>query len=221
MKARLFRRVKEHKLPLETVINAFKTRAHSDGPCERVARYLKHTLDLFNDLEGIPTLAVHFVDEGEDRNTAHAADVKKLDGLGLHAFGDIDHHDRAVGRHECAIGVFREILVARSIEKIDAKTFVVELQNARGNRNPTLPLELHPIRNSLASMSLCRHLARLVNGATVQQCFFGERGLTGVGVRNNGKSTASQGFLETAFFENGILRAHAGVLSKLRDIDDT
>jgi hypothetical protein len=51
--------------------------------------------DLVEELEGILALAVHLVDEGDDRHVAQAADLEQLAGLRLDALGGVDHHHRA------------------------------------------------------------------------------------------------------------------------------
>ena len=98
--------------------------------------------------------SVPLVDEGQQRQAALAADIEELEGLGLDAFGGVEHHDRGVGRGEHAVGVFGEITVTGGIKQVDRDRFVTggegrraigELQNGRRDRDAPLLFERHPI----------------------------------------------------------------------------
>ena len=79
----------------------------------------EHLLDLVHQLERVARRAVELVDEGEDGDAAHAADLEELLGLRLHALGGVDQHHRAVGGGQRAVGVLAEVLVARGVEQVD------------------------------------------------------------------------------------------------------
>ena len=66
---------------------------------------LARLTDLVQQLIGISGLAVKLVDKGKNGNVAHDADLEQLDGLGLHALGAVDHHNRGVRGHQGAVGV--------------------------------------------------------------------------------------------------------------------
>ena len=75
--------------------------------------------DLVQQLERVLRLAVHLVDEGDDRDVAQAADLEQLQGLRLDALGGVQHHDRGVGGGQRAVGVLGEVLVARRVEQVE------------------------------------------------------------------------------------------------------
>ena len=80
------------------------------------------------------------------RSPALAADGKVFFSLRLDTLRAVQHHDGTIHRHERAVRVFTEILVARGVEKIDARTLIVELQHGRGDRDSPRLLQLHPVR---------------------------------------------------------------------------
>ena len=130
-------------------------------------------------------LAVHLVDEGDDRRGAQAAHFEQLDRLLLHALGGVDHHHRGVDRGEHAIGVLGKVLVARRVEQVDRVPGVLELHHRARDRDAALLLDLHPVGRRVA-----RALARLdgagqLDRAAVQQQLLGQRRLAGVRVRDD------------------------------------
>ena len=82
---------------------------------------------LLHQVEGIAAGAVQLVDEGENRDGAHAADLEQLDGLLLHALGAVDEHHGAVRRHQGTVGILGEVLMAGRIQNIDAIALEIEL----------------------------------------------------------------------------------------------
>ena len=70
---------------------------------------------------------VDFVYKCENRNPAFFTNSEKLFGLRFHAFCHVNQHDSAVGSHQGAVRVFREVLVTRRIQNVDAAPVVVEL----------------------------------------------------------------------------------------------
>src|SRR5436190_250067 len=65
---------------------------------------------------------------------------------------------------------------------------VFELQNRRGDRNASLLFDFHPIAGGIARSFSGLHRSGNLNGAAKEQQFFGERGLSGVGMRDDAKS---------------------------------
>ena len=139
---------------------------------------------------GISGLPVKFVDKGKNRNVAHDADLKQLDGLRLHALGAVDHHDRGVRRHQGTVGILREVLVSRRIQDIDAVSVIVKLHGGGGNGNTSLLLDLHPVGHRVLCRLAALYRSRQVDGASVQQELLRQRGLTCIGVGNDGKGSA-------------------------------
>ena len=105
--------------------------------------------------------------------------------LRLDAARRVDQHDRAVGGEQRAVGVLAEVLVARRVEQVDRVAAVRELQDRRGDRDPALALELHPVGGRRARAAARRNLTGRHDRSAVQQKLFGERRLAGVGVRDD------------------------------------
>ena len=64
------------------------------GQLAGVTWMLEVALDLVHEVERVAAVAVHLVDEGDDRDVAQPADLEELAGLGLDALGGVDDHDR-------------------------------------------------------------------------------------------------------------------------------
>ena len=135
---------------------------------------------------GSRRLAVHLVDEGDDRHVAQAADLEQLAGLRLDALGRVDHHDRAVDRGQRAVGVLGEILVARRVEQVEDAPVILERHHRGGDRDAALALDLHPVRARAprARRAPCTSPGQLDRAAEQQQ-LLGQRRLAGVGVRDD------------------------------------
>ena len=116
------------------------------------------------------------------------AHFKELPGLRLNAFARVDDHDDRVHGRKDAIGVLGEILVTRSVEQVDAKTAVVELQDGGTDGNATFTFEFHPIGGGSALIFARRNGTSQLHRATVQEQLFRESGFTRVRMRNNGES---------------------------------
>jgi hypothetical protein len=88
-----------------------------------------------------------------------------------------------------------EVFVPRGVEQVDDAVAVGELHHRRSHRDAALFFQFHPVRSGvargLAALDGARHLYRLA----VEQQFFGDGGLAGVRMRNNGKSPASTHFV--------------------------
>ena len=91
----------------------------ADWPSDRRSIERQCFLDLVDELERVAALAIHLVDECNDRNVAQPADLEQLARARLDALGRIDHHHGRIDRGESPICVFGEVLVAGSIEEIE------------------------------------------------------------------------------------------------------
>ena len=111
--------------------NAFQQAAHAGGPDHRrgIERELRR--DLVHQIEGADAFAVDLVDEGDDRHVAQAADLEELQRLRLDALRRVDHHDGRVRRRQRAIGVFREVFMARRVEQIAGDAFDIRRSSRR------------------------------------------------------------------------------------------
>ena len=146
--------------------------------------------DFFNvlhQLKRVAGLAVHLVDEGEDRDVAQRADLEQLDGLGLNALGGVNDHDGGVRRHQGAVGILTEVLVAGRVQNVDALALIVELQTDEVTEIPRC--FSMSIQSDTACLALCLPLTEpaVWMAPTVEQELFGECGFTGVWVRDDRK----------------------------------
>ena len=78
----------------------------------------------------------------------------------------------------------------RRIEQVEGDPVPFKRHHAGGNRDAALLLDLHPVRPRPASRTARLHLARKMDRAAGQQQLFGQRGLTRVRMRDDGKGTA-------------------------------
>ena len=111
----------------------------------------EHLLDLVEQLERRAAEAVQLVDEGRDRHAAHPTDLKELDRLRLDALDAVDEHDGRVRGGEGPVGVLAEVVVAGRVEQVHATARVLELQDAGGDRDAALALDLHPVAGGLTT----------------------------------------------------------------------
>ena len=112
--------------PAADVVRAGERAPASDRPVERRGVERQRLLDLVEQVERIARLAVHLVDEGDDRDVAQPADLEQLAGARFDALGGVDHHHRRVDRGQGAVGVLGEIFVARGVEQVEDAGAVFE-----------------------------------------------------------------------------------------------
>ena len=84
--------------------------------------------------------------------------------------------------------------MARGVQNVHALARVVELQDRGGDGNTALLLNVHPVGHGVLCALLALDGTRLVDGSTVQQQLFGQRGLAGVGVADDRKRPAALDF---------------------------
>ena len=101
----------------------------ADGPVHRPRGQPEFRFNLVQQGQGFPPGTIHFVDEGEDRDLAHPADLEQLARLGLQALGGVLEHHSVVGSRQGPVGVLRKILVTGGVQQIDRGGVVVELQH--------------------------------------------------------------------------------------------
>ena len=148
-------------------------------------------LDLGDDLEGVAALAVHLVAEGQDGEVAQAADLEELAGLGLDALGAVDDHDGGVHGGQRAVGVLGEVRVAGRVHEVEAEAAVVEGHGGGGDGDAALLLHLHEVGAGAPRLALGAHLAGHLDGAPEEEELLGQRGLAGVGVRDDREGPAA------------------------------
>ena len=179
---------------LVEIIDTLELGSDIDGPGEGTARDFEFLLHLIHQIEGVFALAVHLVDEHDDRRVPHAAHLHQFAGLGLDALGAVYHDDNAVNGREGAVGVFRKILVAGRVEDIDFIVFVLELvvesHHGGGHRDTALFFYLHPVGGRRLADFVRLDGSGHMDGAAEEQQLLGQRRLAGIGVTDDGKSPA-------------------------------
>src|ERR1700742_467647 len=179
---------------VDDVIGAEEIAATADRPGHRRGVERECFLDFVEQLESVAALTVHLVDEGDDGNVAEAADLEQLPGTRFDALGGVDHHDRGIDRGERAIGVFGKVLMARRIQEVEHEPVELESHHRGDDGNAAFALDLHPVGTGVTPLALGLDLPREIDGAAEQQQLFGQRGLAGVGVRDDRKGTPSLDF---------------------------
>ena len=177
------------------VIDSLKGLAGPDRPVHRAAGDPKLPLDLVDQLKGVPRLTVHLIDKCKNRNMAAGTDLEKLSRLGLHTLGTVDDHDRRVCRHERSIGVLGEILMAGRVQDINAEPAVIELEDRGSDRDTSLLLDLHPVRNRMSRRRLALYGTCEIDRTAVEQEFFCQCCLARVGVRDDRERPAPSYFV--------------------------
>ena len=167
----------------------------ADRPVDGIRADAELVFELLHELKRVAGLTVELVDEREDRDVAHGADLEELARLRLDALGRVDDHDGAVGRHERAVRVLREVLMARRVEDVDAIALILKLHDRRCDGDTALLFKLHPVRDRVARGRLALDRAGELDRSAVQQQFFRERRLAGVRVRDDRKCPAALDFL--------------------------
>ena len=127
------------------VINALKVATHANRPGHRRTLDIQYRFNFIHHLNGITDIAIHFVDESEDRRGAQTTHFHQFNGAILNTFGAVDHHQGRVNRRKRTVGIFREVFVTRCIQQIDDAAAVGELHHRGRYRDPPLLLHLHPV----------------------------------------------------------------------------
>ena len=77
---------------LDQVEHSLELLTHAYWPGNRCASNTQDLLDLIHQINRVSRLAVHLVNEGNDRRAAQPANVHQLDGSVFDPFGRVDHH---------------------------------------------------------------------------------------------------------------------------------
>jgi hypothetical protein len=173
------------------VIGAAEGLRAADRPGDRGAVERQLLFHLVQYLERIAALAVHLVDEGDDRDVAQAADFEKLQRARLDTLGGVDHHHGRIDRRQRAVGVVGEVLVAGCVEQVEDRVVIFEGHHRGDDRDAALALDLHPVGTGLDAVLLGLDLAGELDRAAEEQQLFGEGRLTRVRVRNDRKCAAA------------------------------
>ena len=172
----------------QQMVDALEAATHADGPGDRRATDIEDALDLVEQFQRRTAFAVQLVDEGDDGRGAQARHFHQLDGTRLDALGGVDDHQRAVYRGERAVGVFREVFMARRIEQVDDLAVVGELHHRGGDGDTALLFQRHPVGRRMARGLAALDRTGELDRSSEQQEFFRQRGLARVRMGNDGES---------------------------------
>ena len=180
---------------IDDIVGAEEIAAAADRPGHRRGVERQRLFDLVQEIERVAALAVHLVDEGDDRNVAQPADFEQFPRPRLDALGGVDHHDRGIDRGQRAIGIFGKVLVARRVQQVEDEALELERHHRGHDRDAALALDLHPVGTGVAPFALGLDLPGEIDGAAEQQQLFGQRGLAGVRVGNDRKGPPPRHFI--------------------------
>ena len=110
----------------------------------------------------------------------HRADLEELSRLGLNTLGCVKNHHSRIRCHERTISILRKVLVAGSIQNVEAVTFIFKLEDGACDGNSSLFLQIHPVRHRMPARRFSFYGARSLNCPAVKQKLFRQRRFTGV-----------------------------------------
>ena len=194
--------LEEVHFALEAVVHADEDVVVEHRPRSGKAVDAEIGFDILNELERIFAVSVALVHKREDGRTTPLADVEQLPGALFHAATIIEEHDGAIGRDQGAVRVFREIFVTRRVQQVELVAQILELQYRARYRDAALLLQLHPVGRGMPRGTPGLDRAGQVDRPTVQEQLLGERGLTGVRVRDDRKSPATGNLVREALRGN-------------------
>ena len=177
-----------------SVVDTLEIFSGSDRPIDRAGSNSKLRLDVIEQIEGIPRIAVHLVDECKDGNMPHDTDLEQLSCLRLDALGRIDDHDRRISRHQCPVGILREVLMARCIQNIDAESLVRKLKDRAGHGDSSLLLDVHPVGDCMTCRRLPLHGTGQVDRSSVKQKLLRQGCLSGIRMGDDCKGSSFLNF---------------------------
>ena len=164
----------------DQINDALKVILFADRQLHRDGIDLEFVSKLFHNPMEIGPGAVHLVDEGESRNLVPFHLSIDSHRLALDATHRAEHEHCAIKHTEAAFNLDSEVNVARSIDQVDGVVLPFNAGGSRGNRDTTLPLEIHVVHGCAVAIAL--HFLDAVDATGVEQNPLGERCLTGVDV---------------------------------------
>ena len=176
---------------LGEVERAGEVLAAADRPGDGRGVERQRLLDLVEEVERVAALAVHLVDEGDDRDVAQPAHLEQLARARLDAARAVDDHHGGIDRRQRAVGVLREVLVAGRVEEVEDAVAVFERHDGGHDRDAALLLDRHPVGAGGDAVALRLDLAGELDGAAEQEELLGQRRLAGVGVRDDREGAAA------------------------------
>ena len=180
------------KIAAAQIVGADEIGRAADRPSDRRGIERERARDLVQELQRITALAVHLVDEGQDRDVAQAADLEQLARAALDALRGVDHHHGRIDGGQSAIRILRKVLVARRVEQVEDATLVLEGHNRGDDGDAPLALDAHPVRARAAALALRAHIARELDRPARAQKPLGQGGLASIGVGDDRERAASR-----------------------------
>ncbi len=165
--------------------------SHSNRPCNRGTLDFEDVFNFSEQIDRVLDLAVQFIDERNNRSFTQTANFQKFNCLRLHALGGIDNHDCAVNGGQYSIGIFREVLMSRGIEKIDYVIVVLKLHNGAGDGNTALFFNFHPVARCMTAGFTSLDRTCELNCSAEKKQLFGKSCFTSVRVRNNREGSSA------------------------------
>eukprot|EP00963_Diacronema_lutheri_P010714 scaffold1141_cov333-Pavlova_lutheri.AAC.42 len=135
---------------------------------------------------------------------SHLADLEQLPGLGLQPLRSIHEHECVVYGGEGPVCVFAEVLMSGSIEQVELYSFVFESHGCTRDGYSSRLFDFHPVRGGMSLRAPGLDCSGFVDGPSVQQKFFGEGGLSGVGMADDSKRSASAHLFTQLFFREAL-----------------
>ena len=148
------------------------------GNCKRDRRQAQLALELLDHVGRVGPGAVHLVDERDSRNRVPLHLAVDGDRLRLHAGHGAEHQHGAVEHPERPLHLDGEINVPGRVDDVDLRVVPVDRRRGRGDRDPSLLLQLHVVHHGTLTLDFLDH----VGAARVIQDPLGERGLARVDV---------------------------------------
>ena len=177
-----------------SVVEAAEEATEAEGPVDGAGGDAEDGFEFVDEFERRFGGPIEFVHEGEDGDAAFATDFEEFAGLGLDPVAGVDDHDGGIHGGEDAVGVFGEVFVTGGVEEVNDAVFVFELEDGGGDGDAALFFEFHPVGGGGALVFAGGDGAGKLNGAAVEEEFFGEGGFAGVGVRDDGEGAATRHF---------------------------
>ena len=116
--------VHQNKLIVQKVVAAEKVFAAADGPACRANVERQRFFNVVQQQERVLPLAVHFIDERNNRNVPETTDFKQFFRLRFNAFCRVYDHNRRVHGCQNPVSVFGEVFVPRCIQQVKSDVVI-------------------------------------------------------------------------------------------------
>jgi len=183
-------RGEEYQAFFVQIVHPFEILAAVDGPGIGVEVDLQFFFDLFEEVETVLAVTVHFIDEYDHRRLPHGDHFHKPAGLRFHPVHAVNDEDDAVHCCQRTKGVFREVLVTRRIEQVDEVAIVFKGHDAGGHADAALPFDLHEIGSGVLLDLVALYRTGRLYGSAEEQEFLCQRRLSRIRVRDDGEGFA-------------------------------